>query len=989
MEIKGIFETDDQVDVVDRTDGSFHLNQETSFSFPGLKYVGKKPKYNYAEAIAKSMLFYEAQRSGLLPGNQRVKWRKNSALHDGEDNGVDLVGGYYDGAGYVKYGFPQAAMTTILAWGVIRYRRAYDVIDQLQYALDTIKWATDYFIKCHTDTNEFYAQVGDKASDRQFQGAPQDMNPNNYKRRSFKINEQKPGSDLAAETSAALASASIVFQPTDPAYSKQLLQHAEELYEFAFNFRGSYSESIAEAEQSYMSGKKDFKDELVWAAAWLYRRTGSNYYLKAAEKGYREWKMGSLAREFSWNDKKAGIQTLMAEITKKQKYKTHAQWFCQYSGQVRMNEFGVQSHYTAGGLLYISEWGPLRYAANTAFICSILADLGISPNENRNLAESQINYILGSYGKSYQIDFGNNYPLFPYHKSSFCPLPPEPCPRFDDKLPNNFKLVGAVIGGPSADDMFMDQRSNEKQNSVTLDFNAGFQSCTASLLDFYLYGSDYRPHYDSPGTITISEVKLPPPKIIIQEPNENLPPDYPQILRKSLMFFEAQRSGYLTSDNKISWRKDSCVDDGKDIGKDLQGGYYDGFTNVKFGFPLCFSMTLLSWSLIEFPIAYRKSKQYSLTIDAVNWGIQYITKTHVENFEIVAQIGNPATEEWTRPDQIEEERPSYLITRANNGRDFTAEMAASLAATSVLFRELDYNDGPEKPLIMCMRAEWIFENLTLYGDPLLYHESVPAAEPYYKSSGFEDETMWAAFWLYKCSGKKQYLNSIYDTETLPKTFSWDEKWAGVNLLLAIENEDVEQIAPFCDYLLFKAPRTPAGLLYLHSTQPSKYAANAAFILVLAFEYFPNYKNAHKWKDLARNQINYLSGLTTGQSYIVDYGDIWPLQPQHKGSSCPLTESCGLSFKNRNSANLQPLIGALVGGPDENDKFEDLRTNDKQSRVSLDTNAALHVASIALYHLQIQEKLFSNRSSQTQKISLTHLCFLSAFVYLMSLKSSLY
>lgn len=40
--------------------------------------------------------------------------------------------------------------------------------------------------------------------------------------------------------------------------------------------------------------------------------------------------------------------------------------------------------------------------------------------------------------------------------------------------------------------------------------------------------------------------------------------------------------------------------------------------------------------------------------------------------------------------------------------------------------------GPEKPLIMCMRAEWIFENLTLYGDPLLYHESVPAAEPYYK-----------------------------------------------------------------------------------------------------------------------------------------------------------------------------------------------------------------------------------------------------------------
>ena len=63
------------------------------------------------------------------------------------------------GAGYVKYGFPQASMTTILSWGLIRYRRTYETIGQLDYALDCIKWATDYFIKCHTDKFEFWAQV--------------------------------------------------------------------------------------------------------------------------------------------------------------------------------------------------------------------------------------------------------------------------------------------------------------------------------------------------------------------------------------------------------------------------------------------------------------------------------------------------------------------------------------------------------------------------------------------------------------------------------------------------------------------------------------------------------------------------------------------------------------------------------------------------------------------------------------------------------------
>jgi len=53
--------------------------------------------YDYATALGMSMLFYEAQRSGPLPANHRVKWRGDSALSDGSDVGFDLTGGYYDG----------------------------------------------------------------------------------------------------------------------------------------------------------------------------------------------------------------------------------------------------------------------------------------------------------------------------------------------------------------------------------------------------------------------------------------------------------------------------------------------------------------------------------------------------------------------------------------------------------------------------------------------------------------------------------------------------------------------------------------------------------------------------------------------------------------------------------------------------------------------------------------------------------------------------
>jgi hypothetical protein len=54
--------------------------------------------YGFANAIDKSLLFYEAQRSGDLPeAEMRVKWRKDSALDDQGFNGEDLSGGYYDG----------------------------------------------------------------------------------------------------------------------------------------------------------------------------------------------------------------------------------------------------------------------------------------------------------------------------------------------------------------------------------------------------------------------------------------------------------------------------------------------------------------------------------------------------------------------------------------------------------------------------------------------------------------------------------------------------------------------------------------------------------------------------------------------------------------------------------------------------------------------------------------------------------------------------
>ena len=87
--------------------------------------------YNYGEVLQKSIFFYEAQRSGKLPADNRVNWRGDSGLNDGADVGHDLTGGWYDAGDHVKFGFPMAFSATALAWGILEHKDGFVKTNQL------------------------------------------------------------------------------------------------------------------------------------------------------------------------------------------------------------------------------------------------------------------------------------------------------------------------------------------------------------------------------------------------------------------------------------------------------------------------------------------------------------------------------------------------------------------------------------------------------------------------------------------------------------------------------------------------------------------------------------------------------------------------------------------------------------------------------------------------------------------------------------------
>ena len=60
---------------------------------------------------------------------------------------------------HVKFNFPMAWSTTVLAWGLLEFPEGYTASGQLSRMLDSIKWPLDYFIKCHVEPNTLYGQV--------------------------------------------------------------------------------------------------------------------------------------------------------------------------------------------------------------------------------------------------------------------------------------------------------------------------------------------------------------------------------------------------------------------------------------------------------------------------------------------------------------------------------------------------------------------------------------------------------------------------------------------------------------------------------------------------------------------------------------------------------------------------------------------------------------------------------------------------------------
>lgn len=477
--------------------------------------------YNYAEALQKSMFFYEVQQAGKLPEWNEVSWRADSMLkEDGTDADI-IPGGWFDAGDHLKFTLTNAYTASVLSWGLVQYKDAVKDAGLYDTYLKNLKWGLDYVQACDLG-DKVIGTIGDDAFDHVWYGSPEVY----IRKYNLKTGtEDRPYDTITccttiAEMAAALAGGYMVFKDEDPEAAAGYLEHSKSLFKLANDVfdkaeaakKNGDDETNANSDQGvqekyystiHNQGTDNYVDELFYAANWMYMATGDQSYLDLCEEKYipifpKENQSNDMKYTwgFCWDDTTQAAALLYAINTGKQDWIDHISHHLEYW----INGYGgKQVNQTPDGLSHLDQWGSLRYAENTAWLAKVASDTVFKndptlADKYNNWAKSQMDYAFGNndLGLCYVVGMGDKNPVNIHHRGA-SGIHDDHWNALGTDMDEGGKwqteyahvLYGALEGGPNQDGSFKDDNGSYTNTEVAIDYNAGFTACLCAMIDDY------------------------------------------------------------------------------------------------------------------------------------------------------------------------------------------------------------------------------------------------------------------------------------------------------------------------------------------------------------------------------------------------------------------------------------------------------------------------------------------------------------------------
>lgn len=215
---------------------------------------------------------------------------------------------------------------------------------------------------------------------------------------SYQINDTHPGTDAAAQVSAAFSACSALYANSSSSgplsnraslqnqtYADELLTHAQQLYQFAVNASGgqtTYQSSVPAAGQAYASSS--YQDELVMAELFLASAENSTELFQQAESDYDKFGLGGYDGVFNWDSKTPGLAILFAQLATGGLGGNLTRWQGEAERYLDNIVNKKSGHLTSGGLLWYngdSDDASLNPALNAAMLLSRYAPIATSSDK--------------------------------------------------------------------------------------------------------------------------------------------------------------------------------------------------------------------------------------------------------------------------------------------------------------------------------------------------------------------------------------------------------------------------------------------------------------------------------------------------------------------------------------------------------------------------------------------------------------------------------
>ena len=477
-------------------------------------------KYNYAEALQKSMFFYEVQQAGKLPDWNYVQWRADSMVNEeGEETDV-CKGGWFDAGDHFKFTLTNAYSAAILGWGYLEYKDTVEDKGLGEIYRNNVQWALDYIMQCDRG-DKIIGTVGD------FTGGSTDHNiwcsAEVYLRKHHLNNGdwERPYDEIAdsstmALSAAALAEGYLMFKDTQPDKAAAYLDQAKTYFKTADKIRTNENGAMGS-----MYNPSSWVDDCMFAAIWLYRATGDQSYMDKVRSDYipnfpKEDQ--STDRKFTWglcwDDTSQGAALLYAQETGDQEWIDHVSHHLDYwiDGY---HDKKVQ--YTPDGMAWLFSWGSARHVSATCWLAKLASDTIFKDNSTlqdkyNNWAKGQMDYIFGDNAlkMSYVLGMGDYTPSAFHHRTAsgvhddhWNHLGLESGGDEGWQTEYAHTLYGALVGGPDQDGKYVNDVGKYTYSEVAIDYNAGYTACLCAMVDDY--GGNTDPSFPPTETPTWAE----------------------------------------------------------------------------------------------------------------------------------------------------------------------------------------------------------------------------------------------------------------------------------------------------------------------------------------------------------------------------------------------------------------------------------------------------------------------------------------------------